>query len=78
MSADEKKPGDGVNWRQAVGMIGLAIGIPWMIVVPALIGWWLDKRYNTSPLWFLIWLFLGLLATGLDVYKLLKKFGQFK
>ena len=68
----------GVSWRQAVGTVGLALAIPWMIGVPALIGWWLDKKYATSPLWFVIGLALGLLTTALDIYQLLKRFGQFK
>ena len=74
---DEKQKGD-AGWRQAAAAIGLILGIPWMIIVPALFGLWLDKRYGTAPLWFLICLFLGLLGTAFDVYKLLKRFGQFK
>jgi F0F1-type ATP synthase assembly protein I len=74
---DEKRKGD-VSWRQAAAAIGLVLGIPWMMLVPALLGWWMDKRYGTWPFWFLIWLFLGLLATAVDIYKLLKRFGQFK
>ena len=67
-----------MSWRQALGTVGLALAIPWMIAVPALIGWWLDKRYATSPLWFIIGLALGLLSTAVDIYRLLKRFGQFK
>ncbi len=74
---DEKQKGD-VGWRQAAAGIGLVLGIPWMIIVPALLGLWLDRRYGTAPLWLLVCLFLGLLGTAFDVYKLLKRFGQFK
>lgn len=68
----------GVSWREALGTVGLALAIPSMIGVPALIGWWLDKRYATSPLWIIVGLVLGLLSTAVDIYKLLKRFGQFK
>ena len=72
------RPAGGISWRQAMGTVGLALAIPWMIGVPALIGWWLDKKYATTPLWLLIGLGLGLLTTALDIYKLMKRFGQFK
>ena len=72
------RPAGGISWRQAMGTVGLALAIPWMIAVPALIGWWLDKKYATTPLWLLIGLGLGLLTTALDIYKLMKRFGQFK
>jgi len=68
----------GVSWRQAMGTVGLALAIPWMIGVPALIGWWLDGKYATSPTWLIVGLVLGFLTTALDIYKLLKRFGQFK
>ena len=72
------RPAGGISWRQAMGTVGLTLAIPWMIGVPALIGWWLDKKYATTPLWLLIGLGLGLLTTALDIYKLMKRFGQFK
>ena len=68
----------GISWRQAMGTIGLALAIPWMIGVPALIGWCLDEKYATTPIWLIIGLALGLLTTAVDIYKLLKRFGQFK
>jgi len=68
----------GISWRQAMGTVGLALAIPWMIGVPALIGWWLDEKYATTPIWLIIGLALGLLTTAVDIYKLLKRFGQFK
>lgn len=87
MPAEDYKPGDvdnqnkpdgGISWRQAMGTVGLALAIPWMIGVPALIGWWLDKKYATSPLWIIVGLVLGLLSTAVDIFRLLKRFGQFK
>ena len=68
----------GVSWRQALGTVGLALAIPWMMGIPALIGWWLDKKYATAPLWLIVGLVVGLVSTALDIYRLLKRFGQFK
>jgi putative F0F1-ATPase subunit (Ca2+/Mg2+ transporter) len=68
----------GVSWRQALGTVGLALAIPWMMGIPALIGWWLDKKYATAPLWLIVGLVVGLVSTALDIYRLLKRFGQFR
>ena len=84
MSSEDENPDTsgkrdgGISWRQAMGTVGLALAIPWMIGVPALIGWWLDKKFATSPLWLIVGLVLGLVTTALDIYQLLKRFGQFK
>lgn len=77
-TGDRDKGGGGVSWRQATTTVGLALAIPWMIGVPALVGWWVDKKFLTTPLWLIVGLCLGLLSTALDIYQLLKRFGQFK
>ncbi|HKV40890.1 MAG TPA: AtpZ/AtpI family protein [Blastocatellia bacterium] len=69
--------GDG-DWRQALAGVGLALAIPWLVGVPAYLGWYLDRRYGTWPLWFVVLLLLGFIAAAVDVYRLLKQFGQFK
>ena len=68
----------GAGWRQAVASAGLALAIPSMIFVPALVGWYIDKRTDTWPVLFLVGLVVGLLSSAVNVYKLLKRFGQFK
>jgi len=78
MSEEEDQKRGNISWGQALATVGLALAIPSMIAVPALVGWWIDKRFATWPVWFLVGLGLGLFATVVDVYKLLKKFGQFK
>jgi F0F1-type ATP synthase assembly protein I len=78
MPSDDEKQGGGVSWRQAVMMAGLALALPWMIAVPAFAGWYIDKQYATAPLWFLVGFFAGLIGAAFDIYKLLKRFGQFK
>ena len=78
MPSDDDNQG-GVSWRQAMTTIGLALAIPWIIGVPTLIGWYVDKNYtHTYPLFLIIGLCLGLLSAGFDIYSLLKRFGQFK
>lgn len=76
--ADDDKQDGGISWRQALTTVGLALAIPWMIGVPAIVGWWLDHRYGMWPLWFIVGLVVGLLSTAYDIYRLLQRFGQFK
>jgi F0F1-type ATP synthase assembly protein I len=78
MPSDDEKRKDEISWRQAVATVGLALAIPWMIGVPALVGWYVDKTYGTWPVWFIVGLCVGFIATAFDIYKLLKRFGQFK
>jgi F0F1-type ATP synthase assembly protein I len=66
------------SWRQALATVGLALAIPSMIAVPILGGWWLDNKFGTSPVLFIVGLVVGLIGTAIDVYKLLQRFGQFK
>lgn len=69
--------GNDRDWRQALSAIGLALAIPWLIGVPTWLGWYIDKKYGTSPIFLIILLVLGLTGSALDIYKLLKMFGQF-
>ena len=78
MPSENDNQGGGPSWRQAATAIGLVLAIPWMIGVPAVIGYYIDKSYGTEPLWFLVGLFIGLFGTAFDVYKLLKRLGQLK
>jgi len=70
------KNSDDAGWRAGLASAGLALAIPWLIGIPAYLGWLLDKKYGTWPLWFIVFLLAGIIATGLDIYKLLKQFGQ--
>jgi F0F1-type ATP synthase assembly protein I len=79
MPANDNKQRDNLNWRQAMVTVGLALAIPWMIGVPAIIGWYVDRNYtHTYPLFLIIGLCVGLLSTAFDIYVLLKRFGQVK
>jgi F0F1-type ATP synthase assembly protein I len=77
MPSDDDKESDAISWRQSLTTVGLALAVPSTIGVPAILGWWLDKRYGTS-FWFIIGLVLGLLGAAFDIYTLLKRFRQFK
>ena len=77
-SSNQDKTTGNMSWRQAMTTVGLALSIPWMIGVPALIGWWVDKRYATAPVWFIVGLVAGLLSTAINIVRLLRRFGQFK
>ena len=70
--------GGGISWRTATATVGLALAIPSMLFVPALVGYWIDSKYGTSPLWLIVGLVIGLLGTAFDVYRLLKRLGQLK
>jgi F0F1-type ATP synthase assembly protein I len=78
MADEDKNQKGNINWRQAMMTAGLALSIPFMIGIPVYLGWLADKHYQTAPLWFLVGLFAGLISTAVDIYKLLKRFGQFK
>ena len=75
---DESGNSGGISWRQATATIGLALAIPSMLFVPALFGWWIDRKYGTTPLWLIVGLILGLVGTAFDVYRLLKRLEQLK
>ena len=78
MPADDEQQKREMSWREAVTTAGLALAIPGTMFIPALVGWWIDDRYSTSPLWFLIGLFIGLIGTAYDIYKHQTRLGQFK
>lgn len=76
MPAGDEKPRGETKRGKPLATAGLALAIPGTIFVPALVGWWVDNRYDTSPLWFLIGLFIGLVGAAYDIYKLLHLLGK--
>ena len=54
-----------------VSTAGLAMAIS--ITLGALIGYYLDKRYNTEPWLFIIFLILGIIAAFRNLYLMYKK-----
>lgn len=66
----EKKP---IGNSSAFTALSLAWELGYLIAIPliifALLGRWLDKIYNTSPLFLLIGLFFSLIITSVFVYQ---------
>jgi len=51
----------------------LSFSIALSIVIGLAIGVWLDKRYDTSPVWTLIFLVLGVIAGFRNIYLAMQK-----
>lgn len=67
----DKKKFDGLR------QIGLATTIPFMMVSGPLVGYfignWLDNKFDTAPYLVIFWIFLGLISSARESYKLLKQ-----
>jgi F0F1-type ATP synthase assembly protein I len=61
------------QWRG----LGLAMELSWTflfsLLVPLLLGIWLDKKLNTTPLFILIGVFVGILAATLGMARLVTR-----
>ncbi len=61
------------NWRD----LGLLLNLGWVIALAlsagSLGGHYLDKHYNTSPIFILIGVFLGFAVAGLSLYNAVKR-----
>ena len=51
----------------------LSFSIALSIVIGLAIGVWLDKRFDTSPVWTLIFLVLGVIAGFRNIYLAMQK-----
>jgi hypothetical protein len=67
-----RDPG-GLSWRDATIVGGLALALPSMLIAPPALGMWLDHLFDTKPWLFFIFLVIGFLGTGIDVYLILKR-----
>ena len=68
MKEDTKK-----LFRQLWYYSSLSFSIALSIVIGLAIGVWLDKRYDTSPVWTLIFLVLGVIAGFRNIYLAMQK-----
>lgn len=70
-----KKPGKGAGkYIRQVGLLGtvpilLAVGP----VIGFLIGRWLDRKLNTEPYLMIVFLIFGFIASGKEVWKIIKQ-----
>lgn len=60
-------------FRQLWYYSSLSFSIALSIVIGLAIGVWLDKRYDTSPVWTLIFLVLGVIAGFRNIYLAMQK-----
>ncbi|MBN1493632.1 MAG: AtpZ/AtpI family protein [Candidatus Omnitrophica bacterium] len=51
----------------------LGFTMVWTILVSFAAGYWIDKRFTTSPLWTIVFLILGIAAGFWTVYKIIIK-----
>jgi len=62
------------NWMR---QIGLLTGIPILLAVGPIIGYfagnWLDGKFGTEPTFTIILIVLGFVASGKEVYRLIKR-----
>lgn len=58
------------DWSKYAELTGVGIEIAASMVIPLLLGIWLDNRYDTTPWGVLGGVFLGMAATALKLYKI--------
>ncbi len=58
------------DWSKYAELMGVGIEIAASMVLPLLLGVWLDGRYGTTPWGVLGGVFLGMAATALKLYKI--------
>jgi ATP synthase protein I len=60
--------------------LGVFVTIPFVLALPPIAGWvigsWIDKHYNTTPVWMYIFLVLGFVAGIRECYRIIKRFGD--
>ena len=57
-----------------LSLMGMGFYIAIAIILGIWGGHWLDGKMNTSPLWLIIGLFLGIAVAALGVYNMMKPF----
>ena len=63
-------------WLAALSLSGLGFYIAGSIILGIVGGRWLDTKFNTSPLWLIIGLVLGIAVAVVGTYNMLKPFLQ--
>ncbi len=57
----------------AFALVGIGTSLAVWIVVPTIVGHWLDSRFDTDPLITLVFLVLGLMVGFFDAYRRLRE-----
>lgn len=72
MTPQDSKP-QGRGWeralRDAAPYLGMGTSLAVTVLLGLWIGHWLDKKFGTEPLFFLVGAGLGLVAAGLQFYR---------
>lgn len=71
--SEEKDPEFNNSTRNALATAGIAFSIPGSFAGPIFLGYWLDKRFNTTPILFIVGFLLGCFAVVVEVRTLMKK-----
>ncbi len=61
-------------WLAALSLSGLGFYIAGAIILGIVGGRWLDSKLNSSPLWLIIGLIVGLAVAVMGTYNMLKPF----
>ena len=56
--------------REAAPYLGIGTSLAVTVALGVGIGYWLDKKFGTEPIFFLVGALLGLVAAGVQFYKL--------
>lgn len=64
------------GWRLAMQMVGLGWFVAVCIVLGVLAGLWLDRKFETSPIFLLTGTLLGVVTAFYGMYKLMAPFLQ--
>lgn len=72
-------PPDGKNrspWRQVGVVLGMGFSFAAAVAIGVLVGYWLDGKLGTKPLFTLLLAALGLAAGFLELLRELKRFNR--
>ncbi|MBL8148544.1 MAG: AtpZ/AtpI family protein [Blastocatellia bacterium] len=75
MGTDKKPPND-ISWKSALMLSGIALSIPGTIIVPALIGYLIDKKFGSGSTYLLVGFVIGLVGAATEVFLLLRRMNQ--
>ena len=76
------KPAPRSNWNETAVLLAKLSGIGWYVAASigggVLLGWFLDRQFETGPVLTLIGLALGILVAFTGMFRMLNAFGRQK
>jgi ATP synthase protein I len=62
------------NYKSGYGLgLKMSLDLVSSVIVGTLIGWGIDKIFSTKPIFFIIFLLLGIVAGFINLYRSIKK-----